>query len=69
MVTEEELTLPGIPGPALSSIWGHLTASERVALKPHLLGGTPAEWLSRTLSSFGHAISATTIRTYRRSLD
>lgn len=66
---DEELTLPGIPGPAIASIWGHLTASERRALKPHLLGSTSAEWLSRTLSAFGHAVSATTIRTYRRSVD
>lgn len=65
---DEELTLPGIPGPALDRLWRALTAQERRALKAHLLGTTSAEWLAQTLNTFGHSISATTIRTYRRSL-
>lgn len=68
MGMSEELTLPGIPGPALSSVWNQLTAEERAALHAHLLGGTSAEWLSSTLSRFGFPVSATTIRTYRRSI-
>jgi hypothetical protein len=66
---DEALSLPGMPGSALASIWSHLTAQERAALRPHLLGSTSAEWLSRTLTAFGFPISATTIRTYRRSVD
>lgn len=60
--------LPGTPGPALSALWGELSGLERDALLPHLLGGTSAEWLSQILREAGRDISATTIRTYRRSL-
>ncbi|MFF3249762.1 hypothetical protein ACFYWP_01860 [Actinacidiphila glaucinigra] len=60
--------LPGEPGPTLSAIWGALTDAERYALSIHLLGETPADWLSTTLRRFGHDVSASTIRTYRRAI-
>lgn len=65
---DESLTLPGIPGSTLSAIWRALTATERHAFLPHLIGTTSAEWLSEILYDEGHAVSASTIRTYRRSL-
>lgn len=65
---DDALLLPGTPGLRLSSIWEALTAQERRALKPHLIGTTSADWLAFTLQSAGHSISATTIKTYRRSL-
>lgn len=34
----------------------------------HLLGGTSAEWLAKTLSQNGHRIGATTIKSYRRDI-
>jgi len=67
-VTVESPTLPGTPGKALTAIWNRLTATDRNALLPHLIGSTPAEWLASVLSDKGYAISASTIRTYRRSL-
>ncbi|MCX5236263.1 hypothetical protein OG824_13740 [Streptomyces prunicolor] len=60
--------LPGEPGPTLVTIWERLTEGERYALAPHLLGETSADWLSTTLRRFGHDVSATTIRTYRRAI-
>lgn len=68
MTLPDELTLPGTPGPAVAGVWGSLVAEEREALLPHLLGGTSAEWLSLTLRDLGIPLSATSIRTYRRSL-
>lgn len=68
MSTADPLTLPGTPGPTLARVWGDLTAQERTLLRAHLLSGTSAEWLADTLCGFGYTISATTIRTYRRSL-
>lgn len=38
------------------------------ALVEHLLGGTSAEWLAKTLTSNGHRIGATTIKSYRRDI-
>lgn len=64
----EDDTLPGTPGKAISSVWEALSASERAALLPHLLGGSPADWLARTLTEHGHQIGATTIKDYRRAL-
>ncbi len=67
-MTVSSPTLPGTPGAALAGVWGALTAQERHLLLAHLEGGTSADWLADTLRSFGHQISPTTIRTYRRSL-
>lgn len=64
----DDLLLPGAPPPLLAAVWEALTAEERAALLPHLLGPTSAEWLAGTLNGCGFSISATTIRTYRRSL-
>ncbi|MGW1040069.1 hypothetical protein [Streptomyces sp. NPDC002547] len=61
-------SLPGTPGPTLIDIWSALTEEEREALAPHLIGETPADWLSSVLRRFGHDVSASTIRTYRRAL-
>ncbi len=66
---DEVQVLPGTPGPTLTGVLEALTPAERAALVPHLLGGTSAEWLSLTLTEYGHRISATTIKTYRRSLN
>ncbi|GAA0967299.1 hypothetical protein [Actinocorallia libanotica] len=60
--------LPGAPGPSLLAIWGALSPSEREALAPHLVGETSADWLANLLRKYGHDVSATTIRTYRRAL-
>ncbi|MCD2462484.1 hypothetical protein MBT42_02810 [Streptomyces sp. MBT42] len=60
--------LPGDPGPTLTDIYAAMTEGEQAALAPHLLGETSADWLSTTLRRFGHDVSATTIRTYRRAL-
>ena len=65
---DESLTLPGAPGHRIRGLWGALTAQERHALKPHLIGTTSAEWLADILTSQGHPIGATTIKVYRRSL-
>lgn len=45
-----------------------MTLGEQLAFSPHLLGETSADWLSTTLRRHGHDVSATTIRTYRRSV-
>lgn len=60
--------LPGTPGPSLARIWGELDEETRRALGPHLLGETSADWLSAVLKKYGHAVSASTVRTYRRAL-
>jgi hypothetical protein len=60
--------LPGTPGPTLIDIYSDLTLEERDALVPHLIGDTSADWLASILRIHGHDVSATTIRTYRRSL-
>ena len=67
-MTEEDLTLPGTPGPVLTGVWRALSPSERNALLPHLIGATSADWLADCLQKFGHSVSASTIRTYRRRL-
>ncbi|MFE9254008.1 hypothetical protein [Streptomyces sp. NPDC006879] len=62
------MPLPGIPGPSLDRIWASLGERERDLFFDHLFGGTSADWLATTLRKHGHDVSATTIRTYRRSL-
>ena len=54
-------------GPALLSVWDAMTEHEQDAFLPHLMGGTSADWLAQVLRDRGYLISATTIRTYRRS--
>ncbi|MEU3709031.1 hypothetical protein [Streptomyces catenulae] len=61
-------TLPGNPGPRLQAIWEELDDREREAFERHLLQDTSAENLVWTLGRFGHRVSASTIRTYRRRL-
>lgn len=63
-----ETDLPGTPPPALQAVWGVLDGRTRDALREHLLGGTSAEWIATTLRAHTYVISASTIRTYRRSL-
>ncbi|WP_052397143.1 hypothetical protein [Streptomyces sp. NRRL F-5123] len=60
--------LPGEPGPTLHDIYAAMTEAEQDAFASHLLGESSADWLSATLRRFGHDVSATTIRTYRRAL-
>lgn len=60
--------LPGEPGPKLKEAWEALPWPWRPAVREHLLGGTSAEFLSAWFERFGHPVSASTIRTYRRSL-
>lgn len=60
--------LPGDPGPTLIDIWSALSDEERDAFVPHLVGSTSADWLADVLRTHGHTISASSIRTYRRSL-
>lgn len=62
------MPLPGSAGPALDKIWTDLGERERDLFFDHLFGGTSADWLATTLRKWGHDVSATTIRTYRRSL-
>ncbi|WP_243469279.1 hypothetical protein [Streptomyces cinnamoneus] len=60
--------LPGTPGPRLQSIWETLNGPEREAFERHLLQDTAAEDLVWILGRYGHRVSASTIRTYRRRL-
>lgn len=60
--------LPGRPGPKLEAIYKAMTEDEREAFRPVLLGPSPADWLADLLRTAGHEVSASTIRTYRRSL-
>ncbi|MEU5433798.1 hypothetical protein AB0G73_10515 [Streptomyces sp. NPDC020719] len=61
-------TLPGTPGPTLKRIFDDLGPVEQSTVSLHLLGGTSAERLALILRRHGHKVSASTIRTYRRSL-
>jgi len=45
-----------------------MTVDERDAFYPHLVGDTSAEWLADLLTRHGTPVSASTIRSYRRSL-
>lgn len=65
----DDLALPGTPPPVLSSVWEALSPPERRAFRPHLLGGTSADWLQSVLMGAGFNLSATTIKKYRRSLN
>ena len=60
--------LPGTPGPKLGAAWAAMDTAKRAAFRPHLLGTTSAEYLSGWLARAGTPVSASTIRTYRRSL-
>ncbi|MFI5942227.1 hypothetical protein ACIBCB_18485 [Streptomyces uncialis] len=60
--------LPSRPGPRLIGIWEALGPDERPVFEQHLLGGTAAEDLVWILGRYGHRVSASTIRTYRRRL-
>lgn len=60
--------LPGSPGPKLRDAWNAMSVDMRTAFRPHLLRGTSAEYLADWLRRNGTPVSASTIRTYRRSL-
>lgn len=60
--------LPGSPGPKLQKAWTEIPPACKEPFNAHLLGGTSADWLSRWLGQAGLSVSASTIRTYRRTL-
>ncbi|MEV0437811.1 hypothetical protein AB0I84_00655 [Streptomyces spectabilis] len=60
--------LPGNPGPTLQRIYDELEPDERESVAIRLLDGSSAERLALVLRKHGHRVSASTIRTYRRSL-
>ncbi|MGW3336234.1 hypothetical protein ACWDCL_01970 [Streptomyces sp. NPDC001009] len=61
--------LPGKPGPTLKRIYEELEPDVRETVVLRLLDiGASAERLALVLSRHGHSVSASTIRTYRRSL-
>ncbi|MFF4528209.1 hypothetical protein ACFY1P_02955 [Streptomyces sp. NPDC001407] len=60
--------LPGNPGPTLQRIYDELEPNERESVVIRLLDGSSAERLALVLRKHGHTVSASTIRTYRRSL-
>ncbi|WP_329289600.1 hypothetical protein [Streptomyces pseudovenezuelae] len=61
--------LPGSPGPKLTAIYEAMSDEERDALVKVLVErAMPAEQLAALLTHHGRAVSASTIRTYRRSL-
>ncbi|MFJ3907442.1 hypothetical protein [Streptomyces vinaceus] len=60
--------MPGRPGPRLLAIWEALDGREREAFERHLLQDTAAEDLVWILDRYGHRVSASTIRSYRRRL-
>ena len=66
MNTDTEL--PGTPGRRLRAAYDAMTEVTRAAFRPHLLGDTSAEYLAGWLTRHGTPVSASTIRTYRRSL-
>jgi hypothetical protein len=68
VTTASESTLPGNPGPRLTDAVNAMTEVTRAAFLPHLLGETSAEYLADWLTRYGTPVSASTIRTYRRSL-
>lgn len=51
----------------LGALRAKVTKAEWREINRHLNGDTPAEWLSETLTKNGHPISASTIRTQRRT--
>ncbi|MEU7030023.1 hypothetical protein AB0A60_25500 [Streptomyces sp. NPDC046275] len=61
--------LPGQPGPTLTRIYEELEPDVRETVVLRLLDiGSSAERLALVLRKHGHTVSASTIRTYRRSL-
>ena len=60
--------LPGDPGLRLRDAFDAMTTEKQAAFLPHLLGDTSAEYLAGWLTRHGTPVSASTIRTYRRSL-
>ncbi|NWF28273.1 hypothetical protein HW130_18695 [Streptomyces sp. PKU-EA00015] len=60
--------LPGNPGPTLKRLYEELEPDVRETVLVRLLDGSSAERLALVLRKHGHAVSASTIRTYRRSL-
>ncbi|WP_371671201.1 hypothetical protein OG985_28430 [Streptomyces sp. NBC_00289] len=60
--------LPGSPGPTLKRIYEELEPDARETVVLRLLDGSSAERLALVLRRHGHTVSASTIRTYRRSL-
>ncbi|MEU3265143.1 hypothetical protein [Streptomyces bacillaris] len=63
------MTLPGNPGPTLNRIYEELEPDARETVVLRLLDiGSSAERLALVLRKHGHTVSASTIRTYRRSL-
>ncbi|MFK0099264.1 hypothetical protein [Streptomyces sp. NPDC091040] len=62
-------SLPGQPGPTLNRIYEELEPDVRETVVLRLLDtASSAERLALVLRRHGHAVSASTIRTYRRSL-
>jgi hypothetical protein len=61
-------SLPGNPGTRLQSAWNAMNEPTRAVFRVHLLGDTSAEYLADWLGRSGTAVSASTIRTYRRSM-
>ena len=59
--------LPGNPGRKLSAAFEAMNEPEREAFVDHLNSNTPAQWLAEVLTAHGHPVSASTIRSYRRS--
>ncbi|WP_405978889.1 hypothetical protein [Streptomyces sp. NBC_00158] len=61
--------LPGDPGPTLTRLYEELEPDVRETVVLRLLDiGSSAERLALVLRKHGHSVSASTIRTYRRSL-
>lgn len=60
--------LPGEPGPTLLRLYEELEPDVRETVLARLTDGSSAERLALVLRKHGHRISASTIRTYRRSL-
>ncbi|MBT2544532.1 hypothetical protein J7E99_28490 [Streptomyces sp. ISL-44] len=60
--------LPGDPGPTLTRLYEELEPDVRETVLVRLLDGSSAERLALVLRRHGHTVSASTIRTYRRSL-
>ncbi|MGP3686269.1 hypothetical protein ACTVZO_16440 [Streptomyces sp. IBSNAI002] len=60
--------LPGNPGPTLTRLYEELEPDVRETVLVRLLDSSSAERLALVLRRHGHAVSASTIRTYRRSL-
>lgn len=60
--------LPGNPGGRLRAAYDAMSTDTREAFRRHLVGDTSAEYLADWLARYGTPASASTIRTYRRSL-